>query len=104
MKGFRDSDPVTATLYWMEKELKPGEVEVNAIRANASPVIVSSTGNTLSVQGAEDGESITAYTLDGKQLGSTVCRNGQASLSLGTKPADIVVVKMGESAIKVRVR
>lgn len=102
--GYADSDPVTATLYWMEKELKPGEVEVNAIRAKASPVIVSSTGNTLSVQGAEDGESITAYTLDGKQLGSAICRNGSASLSLATKPADIVVVKVGESAIKVRVR
>ena len=102
--GYADSDPVTATLYWMEKELKPGEVEVNAIRAKASPVIVSSTGNTLSVQGTEDGESITAYTLEGKQLGSAICRNGSASLSLATKPADIVVVKVGESAIKVRVR
>ncbi len=77
--------------------------DVDGIRANDTPII-SSTGSMLTVQGAEDGESITAYSLDGKQLGSTVCRNGQASLSLSTMPADIVVVKVGENAIKVRMK
>ena len=102
--SYENSETATATLYWMEKELKTDGMDANAIRANSAPIIVSSTGNMLTVQGAEDGESITAYSLDGKQLGSTVCRNGQASLSLSTMPADIVVVKVGEKAIKMRVR
>lgn len=99
--GFDDSDIVTATLYWMEKEL---EVGVDDVQANARPIIISNTGNTLTVQGAEDGESITAYTLDGKLLGSTVCRNGQANLPLGTTQTEIVIIKVGEKAVKVRVR
>ena len=102
--GFTDSDLVTATLYWIEKELKPDGMDAGAIQANARPVIVSSTGNTLTVQGAEDGESITAYALDGKLLGTAVSRNGQASLPLSTTQTEIVIIKVGDKAIKARVR
>ena len=79
-------------------------VGIDGIRANAAPVIVSSTGNTLTVQGAEDGESVTAYGLDGRQLGSSVCRNGQAILRLSTRTENVILVKIGDDTIKVRVK
>ena len=99
--GYADSDPVTATLYWIERELEMG---VDDIQANARPLIVSSTGNTLMVQGAEDGESVAAYDLDGRQLGRSVCRNGQATLRLNAKPESVILVKVGDDTIKVRVK
>lgn len=99
--GFIDSDVVTATLYWIEKELKPDGMDAGAIQANARPVIVSSTGNTLTVQGAEDGESVTAYALDGRQLGSRVCRNGQTTLRLNAKPGSVILMKIGNSTVKI---
>ena len=103
-EGYADSDLVTATLYWIEKELKPDGMDAGAIQAKARPVIVSSTGNTLTVQGAEDGESVAAYDLDGGQLGRSVCRNGQAILRLNAKPESVILVKVGDDTIKVRVK
>ncbi len=99
--GFIDSDVVTATLYWIEKELKPDGMDAGAIQANARPVIVSSTGNTLTVQGAEDGEDITAYALDGRQLAHSVCRNGQTTLRLNAKPESVILMKIGNSTVKI---
>ncbi len=103
-EGYKDSNVTRATLYWGLKDMQSNWAEVNALRANAAPVIVSSTGNTLTVQGAEDGESVTAYDLDGRQLGSSVCRNGQATLRLNAKPESVILVKVGDDTIKVRMK
>ncbi len=102
--GYRNSRTVTATLCWIEKEPKTIGIENRVANISTKALLIQSDGRQITVSGAEDGESITTYTLDGKQLGSAICRNGSASLSLATKPADIVVVKVRESAMKVRVR
>ena len=100
-EGYKDSNVTRATLYWGLKDMQSNWAEVNALRANAAPVIVSSTGNTLTVQGAEDGEDITAYALDGRQLAHSVCRNGQTTLRLNAKPESVILVKIGNNTVKV---
>lgn len=102
--AYTDEKPILGVQLISDYYYRTVFVGIDGIRANAAPVIVSSTGNTLTVQGAEDGESVTAYDLDGRQLGRSVCRNGQATLRLSTRTENVILVKIGDDTIKVRMK
>ena len=63
--------------------------------------MVSSHGNVISVNGLDEGETISLYTIDGKLIGSAKASGGMASCTV-TEP--VVVVKIGELSIKITIR
>ena len=71
---------------------------------NDTPILIQSHNGTLSIQGADDGTPINVYTMDGRQAGSSVSRNGQATVSTNLQPGSVAIVKIGTRSVKVVVK
>ncbi len=66
-------------------------------------VVISTSGNGVSVSGLDDGESVALYDLSGILLSSATASGGRATLSAGGA-SGVVIVKLGERAIKTTLR
>ena len=75
-----------------------------AAEFTAMPVLIQSNGGMVTVQGAEDGTLVSIYTSAGMQAGSTVSRNGMATLSTSLQTGSVAIIKIGERTVKVIMR
>ena len=73
------------------------KTDVNATRANN--VKVYSNGNDIVVKGAEAGEIVNVYSVDGVLQSSTVADGGD--LRINAKSGAVYIVKSGDKTIKV---
>ena len=64
-------------------------------------VQIQSEGGILKVEGVDEGTPVSVYTLDGKQVGSAVSRNGAALVGTNIQPGNATIVKIGDKSIKV---
>lgn len=95
---YEKSDSGYATIYW----LPTNDGSSTGIKQTETRgIMVSSHGNVISVNGLDEGETISLYTIDGKLIGSAKASGGMASCTV-TEP--IVVVKIGELSIKITIR
>lgn len=100
--GYKDSEPATATLCWIDVEPKTEGIEEDAVtEVKALPVLIQSHGGTISVQGLDAGTEVFVYTTDGKQQGSAMVVNGATTIHTSLQPGSIAVVKIGEKSVKV---
>lgn len=95
---YEKSDSEYATIYW----LPTNDGSSTGIKQTETRgIMVSSHGNVISVNGLDEGETISLYTIDGKLIGNAMASGGMASCTV-TEP--IVVVKIGELSIKITIR
>jgi hypothetical protein len=73
--------------------------DVNQIASVA--VLIKANGGQLTIEGADDNTTVTAYTLEGVQLGSAVSRNGVATINTNVPAGSIAIVKVADKAVKV---
>lgn len=71
---------------------------------NARTVIVKAEGGQLTVEGAEDNTSITVYSIDGVQMGTTNSRNGIARIKTAISKESVAIVKIGNKSVKVKMK
>ncbi len=95
-EGYANSDTVTATLYFINKDADDTAIETPIQRG----IIVSSTGGFLTISGLDNRESVSIYSLSGTLLSTSTAANGTVTYN-GTS-GDIVIVKIGEQSIKVQ--
>ena len=76
----------------------------NVTHVEARAVMIKTDGGQLSIEGADDSTDITAYTLDGVQLGSAVSRNGLATINTNVSEGTVTIVKIGNKSVKVVMR
>lgn len=103
--GYDRSESTTATLCWIAFEPSmEGEIdnEDNVKEIAAIPVLIQSDNGNISVQGAAEGTDIAVYSIDGKNLCSAISRNGQAILPTNIKTGSIVLLKLGDKSVKVK--
>lgn len=98
--GYDDSDVATATLCWIDKE--PSISGIGEIPARA--LLIQSEGGMMTVEGADDGQQISVYGINGTQAGAAVSRNGRANIATNLQPGTIAIVKIGEKSVKVVVK
>ena len=67
----------------------------------SSTLIIQTNDGFISVSGIDDGQRVTAYELDGKQVGSATASNGTVSLTTNLKSGKAAVVKVGDKTVKV---
>lgn len=105
-EGYENSDTATATLCWIDAEpFAEGtkEAEDNVKEVKAMPVLIQANNGVLNISGAPDGADIFVYDTGGRQLGTTKAINETAKIVISQVP-QIVIVKIGEKAVKVHMK
>ena len=99
-EGYENSETATATLCWIDKEPTTEGITDAIANVPANALLIQSNGGTINVQGADDGTSVSVYTLDGKQVGRSVSRNGSAFINTNIQPGNTAIVKIGNKSVK----
>ena len=102
--GYDNSETATATLCWIDKEPTTEGITDGVSQIPSNAVLIQSEGGILKVEGVDDGTQVAVYTLDGKQAGSAICRNGAALVGTNIQPGNTAIVKIGEKSVKVIVK
>ena len=96
--GYKASDKVEATLYWVSANLDTG-TNINMVRTRG--VVASAHDGIVTLSGLDNGEVVKFYATDGKYLGSMVAANGTASYAVNES---LVIVKVGKDSIKIAMK
>lgn len=100
--GYDNSDVVTATLCWIDKEPVIDVTGVSQVPSQA--VLIQSEGGLLTVQGLDDGTEVSVYGVNGTEAGAAVSRNGQAQVNTNLSAGSVAIVKIGEKSVKVVIK
>ena len=96
--GYKASDKVEATLYWINANLDTG-TNINMVKTRG--VVASALDGIVTLSGLDNGEVVKFYATDGKYLGSSVAANGAASFAVNES---LVIAKVGKDSIKIAVK
>ena len=99
--GYFDSDVATATLCWIEVNPQNEGIATDVNQIASVAVLIKANGGQLTIEGADDNTTVTAYTLDGVQLGSAVSRNGVATINTNVSAGTVTIVKIGSKSVKI---
>ena len=101
--GYENSETVTGTLCWIDKEPKSEDItnEVHQIAAHA--VMVQSNDGVLTIQGADEGEIISVYNLSGQKMGSAKAGAGITNIFTSLHD-EVAIIKIGKICLKVLVK
>ena len=99
--GYEDSDVASATLCWIDAEPKTEGIteEISNVRAQA--ILIQNMEGFITINGIKDGTLVSAYTLNGIQVSSTISRNGGAILNTNAKSGSTLIVTIGKKSVKV---
>ena len=96
--GYKASDKVEATLYWVNANLDTG-TNINMVKTRG--VVASAHDGIITLSGLDNGEVVKFYATDGKYLGSMVAANGAASYAVNES---LVIAKVGKDSIKIAMK
>ena len=96
--GYKASDKVEATLYWINANLDTG-TNINMVKTRG--VVASALDGIVTLSGLDNGEVVKFYATDAKYLGSSVAANGAASFAVNES---LVIAKVGKDSIKIAVK
>ena len=96
--GYKASDKVEATLYWVNANLDTG-TNINMVKTRG--VVASAHDGIITLSGLDNGEVVKFYAADGKLVGSSSAVDGTASCAVSDT---MVIAKFGDNAIKVAVK
>lgn len=100
--GYDNSDVATATLCWIDVEPKTEGIIINELtQVRATPLLIQSNGNMLSITGAEEGTPINVYDTSGKIVGSAKASLQNTIISTNLRPGEIGLVKIGDQSVKI---
>ena len=102
--GYDNSETATATLCWIDATPQTEGITDGVTQIPSKAVLIQSEGGILKVEGVNDGTQVSVYTLDGKQAGNAVSRNGAALVGTNIQPGNATIVKIGNKSVKVLVK
>jgi hypothetical protein len=100
--GYDNSNVVTATLCWIDKEPVIDVTGVSQVPAQA--VLIQTDGGLLTVHGLDDGTAVSVYGVNGTEAGKAISRNGCATVNTNLQAGNVAIVKIGEKSVKVIVK
>lgn len=102
--GYENSDVATATLCWIDVEPKTEGIENSIVQVKANPVLIQANNGQITVSGVDDGTMVSAYGVNGLQMGSAISHNGRANLTTNLNPGKIVIIKIGDRSVKATIK
>ena len=102
--GYKASDVATATLVWTNAVLSQNTGITTSAKAFAEsiPVLISAQDGNLVVRSEQENQYVAVYSIDGKALGSAKVKGGQAIIPTNLPKDEIVIVKVGNRSVKVK--
>ena len=94
-EGYKNSEKVTATLYW----INGSDVSTNINQTEMRGVMATCSGGIITVSGLTDGETVQFYNANGALLHTGTAQNGTISYAPST--SGVIIVKIGTTSIKV---
>ena len=94
-EGYKNSEKVTATLYW----INGSDVSTNINQTEMRGVMATCSGGIITVSGLTDGETVMFYDANGALLYAGAAQNGTISYAPST--SGVIIVKIGTTSIKV---
>lgn len=86
------------------KTVEEVETNVKTISANATPLLISQNAGIVTVFGIQDGNVITAYSIEGEKVASAVVDGTSATLDLNKLQGSVVVLTVGGKSAKVFIK
>jgi hypothetical protein len=94
-EGYKNSEKVTATLYW----INGSDVSTNINQTEMRGVMATCSGGIITVSGLTDGETVMFYDANGALLYTGSAQNG--TISYAPSASGVIIVKIGTASIKV---
>ncbi len=95
------SDIARATLCWIDAEpTKEGMID-GITNVSAKAVLIQSSGNVLTIQGADLGTSINVFDISGKKVGGAVVNSKTTNVKTSLARGQVGIVKIGDKSVKV---
>lgn len=97
--GYRDSEPVAATLIWNKKDdisVGSDEIEMGTDRM----ILLQSSGDSILISGVSIGESLALYEISGTNLYQGNADREVFVIPYSCVPGQIYIVKVGNSTFK----
>ena len=103
--GYDNSDVATATLVWNTATFTETTAPT-AVRelTRDAPLLIQSHDGVITIQGADDGQQVRVYGIDGTQAGAAFSNNGQATVGTNLKVGSVAIIKIGDRSVKVVVK
>ena len=77
----------------------------HSVQAKAGEkVLIQANNGQITVSGVDDGTMVSAYGVNGLQMGSAISHNGRANLTTNLYPGKIVIIKIGDRSVKATIK
>lgn len=97
--GYKPSDIVTGTLYWIDGDLQTDNIN----HAKTRGVVASCHDGFISISGLENNETVRFFSTDGKLIGSQQAINGEIQYAIDSS-TPFVIAKIKNSSIKIAIQ
>ena len=95
---YENSDTVNLTICWVP--CKENHAATNILTIPSNPVLISTQGGTITLNGLANGTEVAVYTTEGSEVASATATNGTATIATGLEVGTIAIVKIGGHNIK----
>lgn len=72
-----------------------------SVPENRSKILIKTNGSILTIEGADDGELVSVFGVDGTLQGQAVSQNGAVTINTNLPSGTVAIVKMGQRSVKV---
>lgn len=102
-EGYGTSAPSIATIYWLNGSIGDAN-NAKAITLDRRPIIASSNNGVITLKGLDNAELASFYSTSGMYLGQTEAENGEIVFNATSHISNIIIAKIGNDSIKIRVK
>ena len=101
-EGYKKSEAVTATLCWIDSTPSMEGIEnTKMTEIHSIPVLIHAQDGRISIDGIDNGITVSAYTISGFKAGMEKGKDGKAEIITTMQKGETAIVKIGEKAVKV---
>ena len=103
---YLDSETTTVTLCWIacEEDHEEEEDQIEVLAIPSRPVLISTQGGTITISGLAEGTEVAVFTINSTQVASATATGDTLTLATDLEAGTIVIVKMGESSVKLMIK
>ena len=102
--GYDNSDVVSATLCWIDSNPTSEGITEGLFEVKARSILVQTDEGVVSISGANEGEQVTVYDINGIYQGTAVVRNNTARVPTFLSSKSVAIIKIGHHTVKVMMK